>query len=154
MGKRRSCQDSSGWCGLCYANVRGRANYKGHCGYRVPRSRFWSYQDMAITRRSGPGGAASDTPMSQDCAFCKAYPGLAEFISKSRWEDGTDRTLGTIMLLCEEGRAKVWVNDKDAGLSCWVSGDTVTAALRAAEKAVVGSGGDWRRPPATGRRRS
>lgn len=102
---------------------------------------------MALTRRTDRGVSNRDTPMSLDCPFGKAYPGLAEFVSQTKWPDGSERVCGTLLLLCEDGRAKVWVNDKDGGVSCWVSGDTLAAALKAAEKAVTGTGGDWRAPP-------
>lgn len=136
--------DAAGWCPLCYSGVRGRGTYRGHYGYRAPVRKFWSWRDMAIQRRSVNGVSQCVMPMSSECAFGKAYPSLAEFISRETWEDGSSRTLGTILILCEDGRAKCWLNDKDANVSCWVSGDTVSAALKAAEKAVAGPGGDWR----------
>jgi hypothetical protein len=150
--KRRACEDENGWCGYCYENVKKGNNNKGHRGYRPPKVRRWEWSDMAITRRSDKGVSQIDTPMSVDCAFGKRYPNIAEFLSRLTWEDGTTRVLGTMLLLVEDGRAKCWLNDKDAGLSCWLSGATVSDALAAAEKVLGGTGGDWRRPPVKGRR--
>jgi hypothetical protein len=146
--------DGSGSCRGCHENRNRGSNYKGHRGYRPPKIRRWEWSDMALLKRGDNGVSQCDTPLSVTGAFGKLYPDLVTFVSQSKWDDGSERTCGTILLLCEEGRAKVWLNDKDAGLSCWVSGDTMEAALASANKAVSTGGGDWRRPPlGAGKRR-
>lgn len=142
----RSCQDASGWCPLCYAGVKGRATYRGHYGYRAPARRYWEYWEMALTRRRDKGVSLNDTPLSQDCAFGKKWPDLVNFLGQCWWGPDEAREPGTLLLLYEDGRVKVWVNDKDAQLSCFCSGATVAEALSAAQKAIVDGTGDWRTP--------
>lgn len=108
---------------------------------------------MALQRRSDNGTTIADSPVSLDCEMCKRYPDLAEFLGRTKWDDGSDRECGTVLVCCEDGRWKCWCNDKDAGLSCWVSGESFAKVLSAANKAVGGSGGDWRRPRPQGKRR-
>lgn len=108
---------------------------------------------MALQRRVAAGGEGCDIPVSLDCEICKKYPDLAEFLGVSRWPDGSDRVPGTMLLCVEAGRWKCWLNDKDANLSCWVSGDSLAKALAAASKAVGSGGGDWRVPKPPGKRR-
>jgi hypothetical protein len=48
------------------------------------------------------------------------------------------------MLVCDEGTWKVWLNDKDSGLTCWISGSSVADVLRKADGVCGGDDADWR----------
>jgi hypothetical protein len=76
----------------------------------------------------------------------KAYPALCEFLCKSSWEDGESRTTGTVMLMTEAGLWKAWVNDRDAGLSAFVSSGTLPGLLKSLDKGVESGQLDWRVP--------
>ncbi len=59
-----------------------------------------------------------------------------------------------MMVVCDEGQWKVWLNDKDAGCSCWISGSSLADVLRKADAVCGGEDADWRRAkPTQGKRR-
>jgi hypothetical protein len=76
----------------------------------------------------------------------KTHPSLCEFLCKSTWEDGTSRTTGTVMLMTEAGLWKAWVNDRDSGLSAFVSSGTLLGLLKSIDKGVESGQLDWRVP--------
>ena len=89
-----------------------------------------------------PTGPAGDTPPS---GFASAYPALTEFLSMPFWADGTSRTLGTMMILFEEGRWRCWVNCKATARSAWLSAVTVEALLACVESGLEHDSLEWRR---------
>lgn len=102
---------------------------------------------MALARRSDGdmGPAGREATAAAGGSLAERFPDLWEFIASLRWPDGSGRVPGTVLLLVEDGVCKCWLNDKAQGLSCWVSGSTFDQTLAAAERAVQGSGADWRR---------
>jgi hypothetical protein len=132
------------WCGLCYEGLRGRRSHPGHLGVgaRAPGRRI-SWMAMQRREKTGPTSpTSSEGFLGSD--WCKWYPGVVEFLSRSRWEDGTSRCPGTVMLIYEAGRWKLWCHDKDLGESMFISGATPEGALEAFEKALTEGSGDWR----------
>lgn len=111
---------------------------------------------MAVLHRPSRGGEGSATPQesAKGCKFSETYPGIWEFVAMAEWEPGVARTPGTLLLCWSEGRFRLWFNDKDSGRAAWVSAETATEALRAAEKRLVGDSMEWRadKGPKTTRR--
>jgi hypothetical protein len=106
---------------------------------------------MALVRRFGggaKGGAGAAASTEGDIA--SEFPELVEWLSALVWAEGEDRQTGTMMVFCEDGKWKAWLNDRDAGLSAFVTAATLDALLNAACNALCAEGGDWRptkRPP-------
>lgn len=94
------------------------------------------------TVRDGPGGPG---PPLEQCEWSKRYVHLFEFLTADRWDDGSEREPGTLLLCSGEGRIRVWLNNRAEGLSAWLSGSTVTEALGAIEAALASGTVDWRR---------
>jgi hypothetical protein len=82
--------------------------------------------------------AASDELLSRD------YPAVAEYLTAAKWPDGKVRQVSTLLLLAEDGRFKLMVNDRANGRSAWFSGETVLGCLEAAERALSEDRVDWR----------
>ena len=95
-------------------------------------------------RRSDSGVSQSVSAVSLTCRMAKMFPELAKFVLSPVYEDASERQTGTAMFLCEDGLCKIWLHDRDAGMSCFVSGKSLEAACVAAEAAIDGSGGEWR----------
>jgi hypothetical protein len=74
----------------------------------------------------------------------KKYPTVLEFVSLRRWEDGTVRVCGTLLLFVDMGMWKACLHDKDASASAFVSGKTPGALLEAMEKGLREDSLDWR----------
>lgn len=108
---------------------------------------------------SGDRPPGSDVSLREADWFETQYPTLAEFASCTVWEDGGARETGTILLLVDEGRWKVCLNDRALSRSAWVSGDSPCGAFGNAEDGLREERLDWRRrreggPPGRGGRRS
>jgi hypothetical protein len=72
------------------------------------------------------------------------FPALVEFLTALEWEPGKARATGTAMLLSEHGSWKVWLHDRDAKRSCWLTGRSIDGCLLAAEEVLRGGLADWR----------
>jgi hypothetical protein len=110
---------------------------------------------MPISRRSqaDSGGVSKPPPELPKGSFWATLPDLVSFLSLCVWEDGSSRTPGTLMLMVEGGAWKCWLHDRDAGMGCFVTGQSPEACLKAADKAVGLDGGDWRPDKKPGTRR-
>lgn len=93
----------------------------------------------ALTASVGPH--ADPEP---DALFIR-FPALFEFLVLSAWEDGTRRATGTMLLSYSEERWRLWLHDRDAERSCWLSGLTPLGVWEAAEAVLGGGEGEWRR---------
>lgn len=74
-----------------------------------------------------------------------AYPRLTEFLTATRWEDGSERQTSTLMVLWEDGRWKGCLHDRAEERSGWISSRTWGDLLAALETALVEEDLDWRR---------
>jgi hypothetical protein len=72
------------------------------------------------------------------------FPTMWEFLSLSQWPDGKPRLTGTILLFVEQGRVKANLNDRDAGVSTFVSGTSFTLCLAAMETGLNEDSLEWR----------
>lgn len=134
----------SGWCGLCYANVRGRENHVGHRGYRKPPT---DSALMEFSMRKGTygqqGGAASggNPPLS---AADNALSVLWEFLTCWKCEGGETRLTGSLTLFCEDGSLKACFNDRDTGCLAFRTLGDLSGALKACSDLLTGNRLDWR----------
>ncbi len=72
-------------------------------------------------------------------------PLLWEMLTTDKWEDGAKRERSSILLVCDGGTAKVWLNDKATGRTAWASGESFDAALLSLEQAIETNSVPWRR---------
>lgn len=71
-------------------------------------------------------------------------PGLVEYLSLGRYEDGTPRQPSTITVFIESGRVKLSLNDRDVERSAYVTGEGLEDALKTMERHLVEGKADWR----------
>ena len=84
------------------------------------------------------------SPLSPSGEFPVLYPALYEFLTLSKWEDGTTRRLGSLSLFVDDSLWKCCLNDKDGPRVAFVSGSSVEEVLQAAEDGIVQSLLVWR----------
>lgn len=136
-----------GWCGLCYTNRTGRTNAKGHSGYRVSRP-FVEGDPLGVVKRRTnvtlPGSEAGPCGVDE---WLMAMPSLAEFLTSTKYEDGAPRQCPTITVFYDHPLIKVCLNDRDQGVSCWVSSAGLQGAFLALERGLEGDCLEWRKPP-------
>jgi len=135
-----------GWCGLCYANCKGRSNYKGHRGYHKSRNDRGVSMAEFLRRNKGHNSAVTSHQQCSGCPLSKRFPALVEFLTVGKWDDGAPRTTGTMLVLWEDGRWRAMLNDRNDNLTAWLSSDTLEGLLASLEAAVADGAVEWRRP--------
>lgn len=143
-----------GWCGLCYANVRCRSNYRGHKGYRRPRAPYVCREwEKVLKKPSGSGSAASPVGVPGRGDALASLPLLWAHLTDSSWDDGTARQRSTLTVFCDGGLWKVCLNDREGGRSAFQSGETLEAALEATEHGLEADSLPWRAFTGAGKRK-
>lgn len=101
---------------------------------------------MRYVRKPDPSPVpgASLRPAESD-ALGSLRPAIWEYLTCEQWEDGTPRQTATVTVFWEDSRVKLCLNDRFAGRSLWVSGESLIAALDALEGQLEAGTGDWRR---------
>lgn len=140
-------------CLLCYANVRGRAAYRGHRAY-YPAAERPKEIVMAIVKKVQPN-AAVDTEMVKDdgCVWPATFPGLFEYLTSTRWPDGSPRQTATLMITMDDGTFKGCLNDRANSRSAWVSSRSPTGVLHVLEERLQEDSLEWRKNQTWGQRR-
>jgi len=142
-GGRRS--GSMIWCWGCYANVRGRACFRGHASYRpISTPVRVSWRDLQMKREvsAASGGVVSAGLIDED--FKASYPCLTSYLTDTKWDDGAVREVAGLAFRVEHGRWNLALNDKDTRRSAYVTASTMDEALGAMERALARSTADWR----------
>lgn len=133
-----------GWCGYCYAGVRGRQYFKGHAGHGHPLTKE-RVKEMALVR-SGKGVSrplAGGYSPPDDVLLCSC-PDVVAFLSCESWPDGESRERGSLSVIIEDGVLKGVLNDKDGRRSAYIAADSLEQLLERLERAVGSPTTDWR----------
>jgi hypothetical protein len=133
--------DARVWCGYCYANVTGRAAFRGHRAYRAYRPPPHETLAMALKKRDAT--PAGDDGAQAPGQFGVKHPLLFEMLTLTVWPDGEERVRSTITLFAAEKGIKASLNDKDQGLSCFAHGKTVEEAFLALERGLEKDSLEW-----------
>lgn len=142
------------WCGLCYAGRRGRATYRGHYGAGRPRRHLGDSEMSWFDRRVEGGSAAPDgSAVVLPEKDREKFPALVEFLSLTKYSDGSSRQPGTVMLFVDAGRLKACLNCKDEGLVAFVTLEGIGDAMARLERAITDGRCDWRKARDRGGRR-
>jgi len=131
-------------CLKCYSNVKRRANYRGHRGYRAPPRVEWSVRRPYVKKPEVGGDAYIPTVEFSDDAFRARFPTLYEYLTCSEWEDGSHRETATLLLFLDSGVLKACINDRAMGRNMFVAGSSLQGALAAAEEALRSENPGWR----------
>ncbi len=69
---------------------------------------------------------------------------LVEFLTAVKWDDGSVRKSGTVLIVFEDGLWKAWLHDRDGKRSAWVSGRTPVDLASAIEEGFQTDSLGWR----------
>lgn len=111
---------------------------------------------MSLRRPSGSLDSGSQSGLPAPAGeWEKRWPTLAEFLSAFKWDDGTSREPGTLLLFTEDGCWKACLHDRTTHLQVFVSARTPGALWDALEKGLGADSLEWRRkkPPPQGKPR-
>lgn len=98
----------------------------------------------AIVRAARGGGSKPTGEAGKTDKLAQGYPRLVEFLTLDRWDDGSPRERGTILILAEDDWWKAWCNDKDGDRSLWVSDSTLGGLLAAVDEHLGSPEAVWR----------
>jgi len=141
---RCELQRTTGWCGDCYAAKRGRAFHHGSRSARSgPRIVEQAGLSMAMTRpKSNPKEVAGSQVLDE--VLKEVWPDLHAFLTEMLWDDNKKRITGTILLFCEDGLWKARLNDRDAKVTGWVSGESYEGLMEGVDRAIGNGSIQWR----------
>lgn len=100
---------------------------------------------MALQKRGRAAGDSSlggQAPLGSD--VFSTWPHVQEFLSMLTWPDGSSRVTGTVLILTEGGRWKLWAHDRDSSEGLFVSASGLAAAMGQLEQVLETGQGDWR----------
>lgn len=110
---------------------------------------------MALHRGSTSGKGPKSSPIvSRAGPAWHHFPHIMDFLTQDRWSENVRRELGTLLIVFEDGRFRVWVNDKDGRRTAWCSCESVEGLLDALEANLATDGLEWRAARPGGRGRS
>jgi len=84
-----------------------------------------------------PQGSAGDV--------LSPFPCLIEWLSSSKWDDGTVRHTSTFKMGTEDGKWKLSLTDTHGGRVLYISAPLLEEAMLSLEQALVTDAGDWQR---------
>lgn len=145
VGARAACPGPHSWCWFCYANVKGRSNFKGHRGYRRPSMQLKEAFQMGKLSRSSTEVNGESGYAAVDPVFLQGLPTLYEYLAGSQWEDGKSRETSTLLIFCEDGLWKCCLNDRATQRTAWHSAASFQALLSELEAGLCTQQLGWRK---------
>lgn len=97
-------------------------------------------------RKPGETGEAQSRSVGKGVKqLLEDMPGLAEYLMRDSYDDGSDRQTSTMIVFIEDGWWKVCLSDRDEGTTLWATGETLDDCLIGLDAAIVGGTAEWRR---------
>lgn len=132
------------WCPYCYANLRGRANYTGHRGFRSSPSKYVPWRIEPLKRPTPAQEKCASANGVSDAQFVAKYPTILSYLTDESWDDGKARELSALSWTIKDGSWQLALNDKALKQSLYTSGPTMTEALKLLEACLASGSGSWR----------
>lgn len=98
---------------------------------------------MALSKERS-GFRAAGSPAAQDTQAAVKIPWIVAFLTETRWDDGSERQPGSILVTAEEGLWKAWVNDRAGLRSAWLSCPDLLGLLGRVEAGLSDGTLSWR----------
>jgi len=144
------------WCRVCGGVCRNRykvgSDASGWSGKRK------DVYEMALSRGIGPTvsgklskGERAAPPPGPPFDKCEL---LAGWLTETAWDNGEERTPGSLLIFAQDLRWKAMLCDKDGDNIAFVTAETFKGLLEALEKGLRNNSLDWRpsRSPAAKRK--
>lgn len=145
---------ANGWCGFCYAAVKGRSPLHRHSGIgKSPKQRVRT-SVAGVKRPPVDPGPGAGLGMAMDSLFVLGHPTLMSYLNDVVYETGERRRTSTLTIFCEGGRMKLCLSDRDTNRTAWATGESLEDALASLELQLESGRADWRESrPESGRRK-
>lgn len=90
-------------------------------------------------------GVAADCSLSSAGDLLSPFPTLVEWLSLSKWEDGTPRATSTLRLGTADGKWKLMLVDPAGGRVLYLGNQLLEEALLELESSLQTGKGDWQK---------
>jgi len=131
------------WCASCYEGAKGRKSMKGHIGEHLLALGGKPCMPLKKPSASNSSGGSSAATISTGTMLA-AFPTLLEFLTHSKWEDGSPRQRGTLLLFVDGSAWKGCLKDKNGPRVCFVTSSDLDGLFLSIEDGLVGDTLDWR----------
>lgn len=148
----RQCKEWR-FCPLCEAGILGIVNHKAELHRRAVELKEKGDESMGIERPAVAPGSQGANGTARHGDDWVLYPALLEFLTETRYTDGSSRRTGTITVFSDGGQVKASLNDRDLDRVAFVSATSLAGLLVILEEKLATSSADWRSPQPSGRRR-
>jgi hypothetical protein len=135
-----ACLRARRWAKVVYCEPGRSRNVRGWSS-QVLKGEMMSFIKRGLAA-AVVGGPVAPFP---DAKFAKDWPAIYEYMTASKYPDGTDRKLSSVTLFCEDSQLKVCLTEKNEGLVLFAAGKTLQTALNALEGLLAAEETPWRR---------
>lgn len=97
-----------------------------------------------IRKRDSVPLAAVPAAGALDDEFGRRWPSVLEMLTAVQYPDGSARRTSTITFFVDDSESKVCLNDRDNGLTAWVSASSLILALDSLEVGLADDTTVWR----------
>lgn len=112
----------------------------GESRYLLEYMAMGVFEDVFGDVKLAASGRAVD-----DEAFSQRFPTLSVLMTHTEGPDGAKRQVCTLTIVCEDGQVKCGINERNKGLSLWVSSQSVGGVFAALEEALGQRPVPWRK---------
>ena len=133
-----------GWCGLCYANRKGRGNHRGHVGYVRPfvQNQYFYGVLAMLTKRTRVEPNAAPLPVPSEF---KKMVDLWEMMTSPVYPDtGEVRRTASLTLFFDGVMWKGALNDRDVEEVAFLSGTTLWGLLEGLDRHLRDKTLEWK----------
>lgn len=85
------------------------------------------------------------SPLQSAGSVLEAFPCLVEWLSSSKWDDGTPRQPSTMRLAWEDGKWKLMFLDTAGGRVLYLSSNLLEEVMLSLEQTLQTGKGDWQK---------
>lgn len=89
------------------------------------------------------GNGQRRAPM-RDADFEKKYPALWEYLTVTKFDDGTERQTSTLLVFSDGDEFRGCLNDRQEERSCWAVGVSFMGLIVALEERLASGTAEWR----------
>lgn len=99
---------------------------------------------MHVRRLSADERSAASAPAVNDAVTAKKFPAVYEFMTATRYEDGSARKPSSLLIFASDGQFKAMLKDADHERCLWVAAPTLAEVFVALEACLVDPHAVWR----------
>lgn len=131
-------------CWHCEMVKRRRYAFVGHGGLREADVYITTPEDATMRKPESASSPTGEKPFDPKmCEVFEHYPKIAEFLTDTQYDDGTERKLSSLKITAQDGNMRVALDDHDLKQSIYTVGDDLLTCLQLMEGALQSDSVRW-----------